>query len=95
MFDPASRYAKLGTEILTVNGGQVNYVMRRFLPRPDSISSVQQVKVVVGDRMDLIGTRALGDPEQFWRICDANPIMYPLEASSRPGTILRVPAPGG
>lgn len=95
MFDPRSRYAKLGTETLTVNGRQFNYAKRRFLPQPDSISSVQQVRVGAGDRADLISTRTLGDPEQYWRICDANRTMHPLELTRLPGAVLRVPAPGG
>jgi hypothetical protein len=31
------------------------------------------------DRLDNIAARYLGDPEQFWRICDANPILEPEE----------------
>jgi nucleoid-associated protein YgaU len=95
MFDPKSRYANLKAETLTVDGSQVVYVGRRFLPQPDSIGSVQQVSVAVGDRMDLISARTIGDPELFWRICDANYVMYPLEQTSQPGTVLRIPAPGG
>ena len=30
-----------------------------------------------GDRLDLITARTLGDPEQFWRICDANDALDP------------------
>ena len=95
MFDLTSRYAKLETATLEVNGAQVNYVKRRFLPVPDSINSVQQVGVSVGDRVDLISMKALGDPEKYWRLCDANFVMYPLEVTSEPGVVLRVPAPGG
>ena len=32
-----------------------------------------------GDRLDNIAARYLGDPEQFWRICDANGAMRPDE----------------
>jgi hypothetical protein len=37
--------------------------------------------------------RALGDPEQFWRICDANNAMYPPDLVAEPGQRLRVPVP--
>ena len=35
--------------------------------------------VVRGDRLDLIAAAYLGDPTQFWRICDANPVIHPEE----------------
>ena len=35
----------------------------------------------------------LGDPEQFWRICDANDAMHPLDMTSEPGRILRIAVP--
>ena len=32
-----------------------------------------------GDRLDNITAEYLGDPEQFWRICDANATLHPAE----------------
>ena len=32
-----------------------------------------------GDRLDNIAAHYLGDPEQFWRLCDANEAMQPDE----------------
>jgi hypothetical protein len=48
------------------------------------------VKVRQEDRLDLIAARILGDPEQFWRVCDANNAMDPLELTARPGRMIRV-----
>jgi hypothetical protein len=33
--------------------------------------------VADGERLDLIAARFLGDPEQFWRLCDANRTLRP------------------
>jgi nucleoid-associated protein YgaU len=52
-----------------------------------------EVTVNQGDRLDLIAARALGDPELFWRICDANNAMDPLELTAEPGRRLRVAIP--
>jgi nucleoid-associated protein YgaU len=52
-----------------------------------------EVTVTEGDRLDLITARTLGDPEQFWRICDANNTMHPAALTAQPGQRVRVPVP--
>jgi len=52
-----------------------------------------EVTVSQGDRLDLITARTLGDPEQYWRICDANEAMNPPDLTDEPGEVLRVPVP--
>jgi hypothetical protein len=52
-----------------------------------------EVTVIQGDRLDLITARTLGDPEQFWRVCDANDAMNPPDLTAQPGTAVRVPVP--
>lgn len=71
----------------------VKYISRRFLPQGESVPSMQTVTVIAGDRIDLISSRTLGDPEQFWQICDANNSMYPLELTMRPNQVLVIPVP--
>ena len=94
MFLPSSRYASLATEKLTTGGTTVNYVSRRFLPRAESMQIQSQVNVAPDDRIDLISWRTLGDPEIFWRVCDANNAMYPLSLTTTPGRTLNIPVPG-
>lgn len=94
MFDPTSRYAKIEVGSVTEGGNVIVYVKRRFLPQGDAMPMLQQVGVVGGDRIDNITARVLGDPEQFWRVCDANNAMYPPDLTFRPGSILRIPIPG-
>jgi len=71
----------------------VAYKRRRFLPRGEEMSLLAEVTVTRGDRLDLIAARTLGDPEQFWRVCDANDAMNPASLMAEPGRTLRVPVP--
>jgi hypothetical protein len=69
------------------------YWKRRFLPAGDTLPLLVEVTVTEGDRLDLIAARTIGDPEQFWRICDANDALNPFDLAEEPGRILRVPIP--
>jgi hypothetical protein len=96
MFDPASRYASI--EVATIvepSGRNVAYVRRRFLPQGRSLPTLVEVVVEQADRLDLITARTLGDPEHFWRVCDANDAMNPFEltADEAIGRFVRVPVP--
>lgn len=94
MFDVTSRYYSLNTLTWnTADGRVISYVSRRFLPQGDTLPLLVEVAVTQGDRLDLIATRTIGDPGQFWRICDANNAMNPFDLTGELGTILRVPLP--
>ena len=75
-----SRYAGLPVLTHTGPGGRtVSYFGRRILPAGSAMPLVMGVTVTQGDRLDLIAARTFGDPEQYWRICDANDVMRPDE----------------
>jgi hypothetical protein len=94
MFDPTSRYAQLETaEFADADGRRMAYVRRRFLPQGRLMQLLAEVTVEPGDRLDLITSRVLGDPEHFWRVCDANDAMDPFELTEEVGRALRVPVP--
>lgn len=94
MFDPNSRYYNLETAVLqTSDGGQLAYKRRRFLPRGELMPLLAQVTVVEGDRLDLITSRLLSDPEQFWRVADANNAMDPADLTREPGSVVRIGLP--
>ncbi len=94
MFAPTSRYARIETATLELPGGRVIvYVRRRFLPDPDSMTILAEHVVSQGERLDNITARYLGDPEQFWRVCDANPVLRPNDLTGRIGRRLRIPLP--
>jgi hypothetical protein len=91
MFESNSRYAQTENAILTQKNGQIiTYKKRRFLPNGETMSLLQEVTVTAGDRLDLIAAKVLGDPEQFWRICDANNAMYPPDLTRQPGNVLKI-----
>ncbi len=94
MFEHTSRYYNIETATLTLADGRVvAYKRRRFLPQAEDLQVLAEVTVNQGDRLDLITARTLGDPEQYWRICDANEAMNPPDLTDEPGEVLRVPVP--
>lgn len=94
MFEPKSRYYAIeAAKLKTQTGREVVYIRRRFLPQGENMQLLAEVTVIDGDRLDLITHRTLGDPEQFWRICDANNAMNPPGLTEEPGRVLRVPVP--
>ena len=94
MFEPTSRYYNIETAILTLPDVREQiYIRRRFLPEGTKMPVLVEVTITQGDRLDLITARTLGDPEQFWRVCDANNAMHPADLTKEIGTKLRVPIP--
>jgi hypothetical protein len=94
MFEPSSRYHGIEERELKTPGGRViTYKRRRLLPPGESLPVLSEVPVKQGDRLDLIAARTLGDPEQFWRICDANDVLDPLELTDVPWRRIRIPLP--
>ncbi len=94
MFSSTSRYARIPTASLTDSSGrEIAYIRRRFLPRSEDLPLLLLVTVTQGDRLDLIASRSLGDPEQFWRVCDASDAMNPVDLTVPIGRTVRVPIP--
>lgn len=95
-FPPGSRYHGIDTATLvTPTGTAVVYLRRRFLPPPGRLALLHEHSVVEGDRLDNLAAQYLGDPEQFWRICDANAALRPDELTETPGRRLRITLPEG
>ena len=91
-----SRYYGIAmTEVVLPNGKTVVYLRRRFVPSPDRFQLLQLHTVTQGERLDNITARYLGDPEQFWRVCDANNAMRPEELTETVGRRLRITLPQG
>lgn len=94
MFEHTSRYYAIEVATLeTPDGRIVRYVRRRFLPPSDRATVLTEVMVTEGERLDQIAARTLNDPEQYWRVCDANGAMRPADLVSTVGTVLRIPVP--
>src|SRR5215207_1788498 len=94
-FSANSRYVGLPVLQLELPDGRVvNYVSRRFCPQPESLTTLSQHTVSEGERLDAIAARYYSDPEQAYRVCDANRALRPAQLL-REGATLRIPLPGG
>lgn len=96
LFPPTSRYHAIKTATLeTADGENIVYLKRRFVPPPENFALLQEHVVVQEDRIDNITAHYLGDPLQFWRICDANRAMNPFDLTAEIGRRLRITMPEG
>ena len=94
-FQQTSRYYSTETATYeTPDGRFIRRLRRRFLPPLDRFTLLQEHLVTEGDRLDNITAKYLGDPEAFWRICDANPILLP-EDLEEIGRRIRITLPEG
>lgn len=101
MFDPDSRYAGLPVAVLSVpqpdgTERQVRYVRRRFVPPVPASAEARPLEHVVrvGDRLDNVAARYLGNPTQYHRLCDANLALAPAELTEELGRVILVPSGG-
>ena len=95
-FAPNSRYyATAISTLVTGDGRMIPYVKRRFVPAPERFTTLSEHSVVSGDRIDLLATTYLGDPELSWRLCDANGVVRPDELTDTIGRRVRITLPEG
>jgi hypothetical protein len=96
LFPPTSRYFSVATTTREESDGRMLvYLRRRFVPPPERFALIQEHVVKEGERLDNITAQYLDDPEQFWRICDANRAMRPDELTETIGRRLRITLPEG
>ena len=89
MFAKTSRYADVPEAVyIDANGREIVYKKLRLIPSP---LSLQVHEVGRGERLDRIAFRYFRDPEQFWRLCDANAALRPDELTAELGRRVRVP----
>jgi hypothetical protein len=98
VFDPTSRYQDIETVKMMArdNRGEprvVSYKRRRFLPPRRVMTKLAEHTVVQGDRLDNLAARYVGDPGQFWRICDANGVLRPDELTEEVGRTFEIGLP--
>lgn len=90
-----SRYADTEIAVHTLpDGTEVRYAKRRLLPPLPDPESTRPHVVTAGERPDLLGQRYYGDPEQWWRIADLNPVLDPRDLTAHPGRVIDVPREG-
>lgn len=93
-FGATSRYRGLPLATVEVGGRMVRYVTRRFVPPPERFAQIGEHVVADGERPDTLAALHVGDPEQFWRLCDANRVLHPDELAVI-GRRLRIVLPEG
>lgn len=94
MFEHTSRYYFIDTgQYQTTDGRKIAYKRRRFSPQGKDLPLLQEKIVTQGDRLDRLTYEGLGDPEQFWQVCDANNAMHPEDLTAEVGRVLRIPMP--
>jgi hypothetical protein len=95
-FAPTSRYANIErVKLILPCGRTIVHLRRRFVPPPESFVQLRLHVVKQGERLDHIAAQYLGDPEQFWCVCDANNAMVPDDLTAEPGRKLRITLPEG
>lgn len=90
-----SRYASSAQLTWTSDSGRVvTYLAIRILPLGETVAGGTATRVQANevDRLDLIANRTLGDPEQAWRIADANDAIDPFALCDQAGSLLNLPA---
>lgn len=95
-FDESSRYYGLPTrEHVDAKGVRRTYVQRRLIPPPEAYATLDTHTVVEGDRLDNIAFKYLGNSLFYWRICDANVALSPVELTRTVNRKLRVTLAAG
>ena len=95
-FPPNSRYHGVRTlQLPQPDGTAIVYLRRRFIPPLDTYTELEVHTVTEGERLDNIAAKHLGDPELFWRLCDANGVMRPEELTEEIGREIRITLPAG
>ena len=97
MFEPTSRYYDIETVTMTVGENEgsrvISYKRRRIIPPGETMTTLVEHTVTQGDRLDNLAARYVGDPEQFWRICDANDVLRPEDLIEEIGWIIKIAIP--
>ena len=92
-FPPDSRYYGLPLlRTVLTDGREIAYVGRRFLPPLEAYEPIAVHEVRHGDRLDLLAAQYFGDPEQGWRIAEANGVRDPREVLREAGSRIAIAA---
>lgn len=93
MFSKTSRYRTVETvEFEDATGRVVRHKELRLTPRPRAVG---RHVVEQGERTDHVAVRRLRDPLRYWRLCDANRVLWPEDLVAEPGRPIAVPPPEG
>ena len=89
-----SRYANCAqASYVAPDGRVIHYVALRILPPPERFRPLAIHRLSAAERIDLLAERYYGDPEQYWRICDASRESWPPDVTATPNSQLLIPLP--
>jgi hypothetical protein len=89
-----SRYFSVALRTRTAPDGTVTqFAGRRIIPAIARYRPLDRYRTEGDERIDLLAAEFYGDAEQYWRICDANGVEDPADATAPEGRILIVPLP--
>lgn len=89
---PDSRHANLPIKQTVGPDGTLRSTITLRLGQAEPTEPLTQHRLVQGETLDQLAFRYFGDERLWWRILDANPLVYPLDIPV--GQILTIPAPG-
>ena len=90
-FPANSRYAGVGvTQLVRPDGSTVACLQRRFIAQPEQFPPWLNHVVISGDRLDSLAARYFGDPQLYWRLCDANRALRPQDLTDALGRQLLI-----
>lgn len=89
---PDSRFASLPVFEAVAPDGSRRHVIGMLIGKFPAPATAEQYRVVQGECVDLVARRLFGAEGLWWRLLDANPLIYPLDIE--PGAQLSLPEPG-
>ena len=93
-FPPNSRYHTVPLrKRVRADGTAETFVGRRIIPAMERYRVLDRHRTIDDDRIDNVAAVSFGDPELYWRICDANGDAEPTDATAPAGRLLVIPLP--
>lgn len=93
-FPPNSRYYTVALRArMAADGTNETFVGRRIIPAMERFRALDRHRTKTDDRIDGVAAASYGDPELYWRICDANGDAEPADATNPAGRLLVIPLP--
>ncbi len=89
-----SRYYGVALRTRTLPDGTTEtFVGRRIIPSTARYLALDRHRTIDNERIDAVAAESFGDPELYWRICDANGDAKPADATKPAGRLLLIPLP--
>jgi len=89
-----SRYHGVAQRSRTLPDGTTEtFLARRIIPSTARYSALDRHRTIDNERIDTVAAESFGDPELYWRVCDANGDAEPADTTKPAGRLLVIPLP--